>query len=168
VLPEIGLPEGVNGQGAQSDLTFAVHDSCSTRDKTEIHDGIRWIMGELDYATEEPEYTREKTRCCGFGGMVVPANPELALRVMRRRTAEVESDHMVTYCAACRESMVKGGKEAAHILDLIYEPTKSKETEFVGVGGGPLKAWGNRFKAKRELERAGASHKKAYRRMVSN
>ena len=168
VLPEIGLPEGVNGKGMESDLTFAVHDSCSTRDKTEIHDGIRWIMDELDYATEEPEYTREKTRCCGFGGMVVPANPELALRVMQRRTAEIESDHMVTYCAACRESMVKGGKEAVHILDLIYEPTKTAESEFVGVGGGPLKAWGNRFKAKRELERAGVSHKKAYRRMASN
>ena len=73
VLPEIGLPEGAKGVGKGSDLTIAVHDSCPTRDVTPIHDGIRWIMKELGYAVEEPPHTREKTRCCGFGGMVVPA-----------------------------------------------------------------------------------------------
>lgn len=163
ILPEIGLPEGATGKGQQSDLTFAIHDSCSTRDRSGIHDGIRWIMGELGYNTEEPPHTRETARCCGFGGMVVPANPELATRVMTRRTSEVKSDHMVTYCAACRESMVKGGKEAAHILDLVFDPTKTQETEFVGTAG-TLTAWGNRYKAKRALETAAKQHRRAYAR----
>ncbi|MCG8478681.1 MAG: FAD-dependent oxidoreductase [Spirochaetales bacterium] len=164
IMPEIGLPEGAAQRGKGSDLTFAIHDSCSTRDRSGIHDGIRWIMNELGYETEEPPHTRETARCCGFGGMVVPANPELAGRVMSRRTSEVESDHMVTYCAACRESMVKGGKEAAHILDLVFDPTKTTETEFVGVGGGPLKAWANRYKAKKALENAGKQHRRSYAR----
>ncbi len=153
ILPEIGLPEKAYDVGKQSDLTFAIHDSCSTRDRTGIHDGIRWIMNEMGYQTEEPPHTRETARCCGFGGMIVPANPELAGRVMSRRTSEVESDHMVTYCAACRESMVKGGKQAAHILDLVFGETRTDNSEFVGVTKGPLQSYGNRFKAKKALEK---------------
>lgn len=154
VLPEIGLPEGAEGIGADSDVTFAVHDSCSTRDVSSIHDGIRWILEKTGYQMEEPPHTRENGMCCGFGGMVVPANPDLAQRVMSKRTSEVKSDQMVTYCAACRESMVKGGKDALHILDLVYNPTYRSESEYPGAGGSPLTAWVNRYKAKKALEQA--------------
>ena len=163
VLPEIGLPEGAVGKALGSDIVFAIHDSCSTRDRRGIHDGVRWIMRALGYATEEPPHTRETARCCGFGGMVVPANPELATRVMNRRTAEVKSDYMVTYCAACRESMVKGGKHAAHLLDLIFEGAKIGPDDFVGVPSTPLKPWLNRYRAKKALEAAGERHDKAWR-----
>ncbi|RKD29021.1 FAD-dependent oxidoreductase [Thermohalobacter berrensis] len=153
VLPEIGLPEEVRGIGKDSDIVFAVHDSCSTRDRKEIHDGIRWIINELGYKYEEPPHTKENTRCCGFGGMVVPANPELALRVMKRRTAEVKSDYMVAYCAACRESMVKGGKKALHILDLIFGGPWNSKSEFPGVPSSPVKSWVNRYKSKRAIKK---------------
>ncbi len=151
LLPEIGLPKEAVGKGKNSDIVFAIHDSCSTRDVPEIHDGIRWIMKELGYKTEEPPHTRENTRCCGFGGMVVPANPDLALRVMKRRTDEVESDYIVAYCAACRESMVKGGKKAVHILDLIFGPVFTSKSEFPGLPGSPIKGWVNRYKAKKNI-----------------
>jgi NADPH-dependent glutamate synthase beta subunit-like oxidoreductase len=148
VLPEIGLPEGAAGIGKDSGLNIAVHDSCPTRDVPEISDGIRQIMGSLGYAIEEPAHTREKTLCCGFGGMVVPANPDLARRVMERRTEEVKSDVMVTYCAACRESMIRGGKKAVHILDLIFGGPYKADSVFPGPGTSPITAWVNRYKAK--------------------
>ena len=44
-----------------------------------------WILTELGYKIQEPEYTKDNTRCCGFGGMVVPANPDIASRVIKRR-----------------------------------------------------------------------------------
>jgi NADPH-dependent glutamate synthase beta subunit-like oxidoreductase len=157
LLPEIGLPERAKGIGKGSDLTIAVHDSCPTRDITSIHDGIRWTLSELEYAVEEPPHTRGETRCCGFGGMVVPANPELALRVMKRRTGEVRSDAMVTYCAACRESMVRGGKKAVHILDLIFGDTWTSQSAFPGLPSGPIKGWANRHKAKRLIRKTGKS-----------
>ncbi len=153
LLPQIGLPEGTKGKGKNSDIVFAVHDSCPTRNRITIHDGIRWIINELGYKMEEPPHTRENTRCCGFGGMVVPANPDLALRVMNRRTAEVESDYMVAYCAACRESMVKGGKKAVHILDLIFGGPWTSESDFPGVPGGPIASWANRYKSKKAINK---------------
>lgn len=163
IMPEIGMPEGTVGKGAESDITFAIHDSCSTRDRARIHDGVRWMLDELGYKTEEPPHTRENARCCGFGGMVVPANPELATRVMSRRTAEVESDSMVTYCAACRESMVKGGKQAAHLLDLVFEPVKTNSEDFVGTPTSPIGPWANRYKAKKALINAAKQHKRDHR-----
>lgn len=167
LMPQIGLPEGTAGKGRESDITFAIHDSCPTRDVPEIHEGIRWMLDELGYPTEEPANSRENTRCCGFGGMVVPANPDLAKRVMARRTGEVESDHMVTYCAACRESMVQGGKEAAHILDLVFESVKTEESEFAGLPGSPIGPWAKRFRAKKLLEAARSELRKQNRRAVT-
>ena len=118
--------------------------------------GASWTS--LGYATEEPPHTRTQTRCCGFGGMVVPANPELAMRVMKRRTAEVSSDCMVTYCAACRESMVRGGKKAVHILDLVFGGPWKADSDFPALPASPVEGWINRHRAKRLIRRAGKSN----------
>ena len=152
LLPEIGLPESQIGVGKGSDVTFNIHDSCSIRKQTKIHDGIRWIMDELGYNVEELENSREKTRCCGFGGMIVPAVPDVAKRVMERRAAETTTGHMVTYCAACRESMEKGNADALHILDLVFGDKYTKAKAHVR-NAGPVKQWMTRYKSKMELNK---------------
>lgn len=153
ILPEIGLPDEAVGIGKDSDLRFAIHDSCSTRHEYEIHEGIRWIMDELGYSYEEPPHTKKESMCCGFGGMVLLANPDLSKRIMSNRTAEVKSDHMVTYCAACRMSMIMGGKQSLHILDLIFGGPWNSDSVFPGAGS-TIDAWKNRRKAKKAIERA--------------
>src|SRR6056297_260062 len=152
LMPEIGMPEGTIDKAKDSDLTLGVHDSCSTRDREDIHNGIRWILDQLGYDTEEPPHTKENTRCCGFGGMVVPANPDLAQKVMDRRTDEFETEHLVTYCAACRASMTKGGKKAVHILDLIFGPVWTLDSEFPGLET-PMESWVNRYKTKTKMQK---------------
>jgi len=152
VFMEIGIPEEARGIGKDSGITFAVHDSCVTRDVSQIHEGVRYILRELGYGIEELPHSRENTRCCGFGGMVVPANPELAQRVMERRASEAQSDYIVTYCAACRTSMIKGGKKGLHILDLIFGG-QWKDREVPGVDG-PLASWVKRWKCKQEIKKA--------------
>ena len=155
LFPEIGLPEEMIGKAKDSDVVFSVHDSCSVRGYTGIHDGIRWILTELGYKFEEPEQTRATTRCCGFGGMVVPANPDVALRVMKRRVGDFPTQHIVTYCAACRQSMMKVGGQAWHILDLIWGDVvqaSSKGPE--DILSSPIKAWRNRYKSKKLIKTA--------------
>lgn len=153
LLPEIGLPEEVIGIGRDSDITFAVQDSCSTREEKDIHDGVRWVIDRLGYKVEEMEYTRGMTRCCGFGGMALPANPELSKRVMARRAQEASTDYMVTYCAACRMSMALGGKKALHLLDLVWGGPWTSESEFPAAGASALTSWGNRFRSKRSIKK---------------
>ncbi|MGL4392158.1 MAG: FAD-dependent oxidoreductase [Fusobacteriaceae bacterium] len=152
LLPEIGLPEKSVGIGKNSDAKFNIHDSCSIRGQHKIHDGIRWIMKNLGYQIEELENSRDKTRCCGFGGMIVPAVPDVAKRVMDRRAHETTTGHMVTYCAACRESMEKGGTDAVHILDLVFGDTYN-ESKSASRNQGPVKQWMNRYKSKQELQK---------------
>ncbi len=154
LFPEIGLPKEMIGKGKNSDVVFSIQDSCSIRSYTKIHDGIRWIMKEMGYKITEPEKTRETTRCCGFGGMVVPANPDVAKRVMERRVGDFTTKEVVTYCAACRQSMLMGGATAWHILDLVYgDVVKKGDIPPIDTLSKPITAWGNRYKTKREIKK---------------
>ena len=154
LLPKIGLPKEAIGKAKDSNAIFSIQDSCSIRPYAEIFDGIRWIMNELGYQIEESSHTRENTRCCGFGGMVVPANPEVALKVMKRRVGDFKTDCVVTYCAACRQSMLSGGAKAWHILDLVYGPVVHKEDQApFDTLGSTINAWGNRLKTKMSINR---------------
>ena len=129
-----------------------IHDSCSTRYESELQEGIRWVLNELGYKTREPKYTKDNTRCCGFGGMVVPANPDVANRVIQRRVDEFETDHVVVYCAACRASMMGVGTKSWHILDLLWGPVVMASDEAPeNVLASPLKSWMNRYKSKSSL-----------------
>lgn len=156
LLPQIGLPKELVGKAKDSDVVFTVHDSCSVRDYTGIHDGIRWILTELGYKHLDPEgRAREKTRCCGFGGMVVPVNPEVAKKVMKRRVEDCPTPHIVTYCAACRQSMLMGGGKAWHILDLVFgDVVYASSPPPENTLASPVKAWGNRYKSKKLIRAA--------------
>ena len=155
LFPQIGLPKHLAGKAKSSDVVFSVHDSCSVRSYDGIHDGIRWILRELGYKTAEPEKTRAETRCCGFGGMVVPANPDVAQRVMDRRKADFPTEHIVVYCAACRQSMLKAGGKAWHILDLVWGDVVTSASQCpVDVLSNPLGAWKNRYKSKKKIKAA--------------
>ncbi|MBP3155129.1 (Fe-S)-binding protein [Aliivibrio fischeri] len=152
LLPQIGLPAELIGKAKNSDVVFTIHDSCSTRYESELQAGIRWILTELGYQIAEPEYTKENTRCCGFGGMVVPANPDVAKRVIQRRVEEFKTGHVVVYCSACRASMMGVGTKAWHILDLMFGPVVMNGDEPpVNVLASPVKSWFNRYKAKSGL-----------------
>lgn len=87
ILPAIGLPDGLRGKAAGSDVIFAVHDSCSARYDAGTQDGVRWILSELGYQYVESVYSRENTRCCGFGGQIQPIDPELTAKVRSGRSS---------------------------------------------------------------------------------
>ncbi len=123
----IGLPEGSKGVGKGSDVIFNIHDSCVTRDEVSHHESVRWILDELGYNWEEIERNGTNTRCCGVGGMVCSSNPELYQRLYTRRASDMNQDNIVTYCGSCRGTMQAAGKDAVHILDLIFGAKYTKD-----------------------------------------
>lgn len=152
VLPQLGLPEHAIGIGKDSDVVLGIHDSCPTRYNKEIQKGVRWILAQMEYEVEEPLHTKENTRCCGFGGMVMPANPKVTHAVRKRRVSEYDTDHIVSYCAACRESMESAGKDSIHILDLVFgeryiKASATKRNQRLDT------QWINRLKTKKELNK---------------
>ncbi|MDD3169524.1 MAG: (Fe-S)-binding protein, partial [Eubacteriales bacterium] len=115
ILDRYGLPE--KHRRAEG-LVLSIHDACAARYRADVQDSIRRIAASLGCSIQEPVYTREKTKCCGYGGLVYYANREQAEDFVRDRIRECPEDLLV-YCAMCRDLFADGGKRTYHILDLI-------------------------------------------------
>jgi Fe-S oxidoreductase len=123
VLEEIGLPEA---ERHVAEVPVAVHDPCTTRHEAGIQESVRRLLERLNTPVEEMGLSREKTECCGFGGLMQDANPELAREVVARRAEESALDY-VTYCAVCRDNLAAVNKRAVHILDLVFPDPAEKD-----------------------------------------
>ncbi len=131
LLDRVGLPDG--SWLSEAPTKLAVHDSCTTRYDAEIHSSVRSLLGKLGYQVEELPLNREKTVCCGYGGLMLYANKEVAHKVIDRRIKESELDYLA-YCAMCRDNFVSQGKRSYHLLDLIFGNNGKNLAEQTGPG----------------------------------
>ena len=119
VLNEVGLPEE---RPSRPPWTFNIQDACGARQAPEIHAAVRRLVADLGHDVEEMAHNRERSICCGSGGMVPTVAPELARKRMTEfRLSEATRD-LVTYCAACRARLAKAGHPTLHVLDLPFNP----------------------------------------------
>ena len=116
IFDRYGLPE--TAQNGKNHI-LNVHDACSTRHNKNIQESLRNITVKLGYEIKELKYSKEKTKCCGYGGLVYFANREQAKDFVKDRVNESDEDLLV-YCAMCKDLFVEGGKRTYHILDLIF------------------------------------------------
>jgi len=145
IFDEKGLPlDSKSGNGK----ILAVHDACTTRNEGSIHESIRNIAKSLHYNIEEPQFTKEKTKCCGYGGLVYFTNKEFSKEVTEDRIKDSENDFLA-YCAMCRDLFVLKGKRTYHILDLIYGNGNAEISDMSVPTLSERRA--NRFKLKKEL-----------------
>ena len=117
VLRDVGLPDGAAGSGGGRRV--AVHDACTARYQTGVQSAIRELVAACGYEVDELEMSRELTECCGFGGLMLYANPEMGDLVADRRIHEGDAD-FVAYCSMCRDRFAARGKRTVHILDLLF------------------------------------------------
>jgi glutamate synthase (NADPH/NADH) small chain len=101
------------------DRPLAIHDPCTTRYEEELRACVRRLLARAGRQTEELALGRDYTECCGFGGLMLNANPELAGQVAERRAQRSDTDY-VAYCAMCRDNLAAAGKRVIHLLDLFY------------------------------------------------
>ena len=136
-------------QGAKvSEGKVAVQDACTTRHEPVIHDAVRHILTRLGYEIEELPYSKERTKCCGFGGLTSFANPELAKKIVEDRINESTTDY-VAYCAMCRDNFAAKGKRTLHLLDLMFGTDLDQAATRPSVGFSYRHE--NRAKLKRRL-----------------
>ncbi|HTX67572.1 MAG TPA: FAD-dependent oxidoreductase [Thermoleophilia bacterium] len=117
VLREVGPPDGAAGSGGGRRV--AVHDSCTARYQTSVQGAVRDLLATCGYEVDELAMSHERTECCGFGGLMLYANPEMGDTVARRRVRESDAD-FVAYCSMCRDRFAAKGKPTAHVLDLLF------------------------------------------------
>jgi glutamate synthase (NADPH) small chain len=148
LLDRIGLPDHT-GLGV-TPQKLAIHDSCTTRHEAQLHNSVRNILGKLGHAVEELPRSREKTICCGYGGLMIYANREVAKKEIKRRIQERPDDYL-TYCSMCRDNFAGQGKRVYHLLDLIWESGAERLAEHKGPGYSQRQE--NRARLKRSLLR---------------
>lgn len=115
LLSELGLPM----QSGQQNGVLAVHDSCTTRFDRSLQDTVRALAQQAGYTIEELSYSREKTHCCGYGGLTSMVNQEVNQATIQQCIGQSESDYL-TYCVNCRDQFRSQGKTTRHILELLY------------------------------------------------
>jgi Fe-S oxidoreductase len=98
---------------------LALHDPCTTREEPLWREAAREILRKIGQSFEEPDFSGETTRCCGYGGLQSFANPEIAAEGVRRRLGESRHSFL-TYCAMCRESLAEPGRKTFHLLELLF------------------------------------------------
>ncbi len=109
----------LSGDVAKVEKILAVHDSCSTRYHKELHESVRSLLHKLGCHVEELPLNKDKTTCCGYGGLMMFADKEMAEKVISKRVGESQADYLV-YCAMCRDNFAGQGKGTYHLLDLIF------------------------------------------------
>lgn len=151
ILALAGIPETLRKEKIKPDFTTALHDPCPTRSYPAVHDSVRHILKELAVDFAEFKFNRQKTLCCGAGGMLNITNPQAALSWMQKRAAQTEAETIVTYCQECVVSLQKGGKKSLHLLDLVFNPDTLANK--INRNPGLLARWYNRYKTKKILKR---------------
>jgi NADPH-dependent glutamate synthase beta subunit-like oxidoreductase len=118
VLNEVGLPDGACSTPT---AIFNLQDPCGARQAPQIHAAVRRLVANLGHEVEEMAHNRERSICCGSGGMVPAVAPEMARKMTDFRLSEATRD-LVTYCASCRARLSKAGHPTLHVLDLPFNP----------------------------------------------
>ena len=94
----------------------AVFDPCSARQDDKTKRSVRSLARRAGTALEE---LPEPGRCCGWGGHMRTANPQLYETITEHRAQESSLPYLV-YCANCREVFRERGKSCRHILEGIF------------------------------------------------
>jgi len=117
IMDEYGLPDAATGRS--DGRALHIHDACGARYNGKVQDSVRQMVTNMGYKIKEFRYSREKTKCCGYGGMVFYANRDQAKDFVDDRIRESKED-MIVYCAMCKDLFANAGKRTYHILDLIF------------------------------------------------
>ncbi len=147
VLNEVGLPDGASSTAA---AIFNIQDACGARQAPQIHEAVRRLVRDLGHTVEEMDHNRERSICCGSGGMVPAVAPMLAKKMTEFRLSEATRD-LVTYCASCRARLAKTGHPTLHVLDLPFNP-KWQQTKSQPPPHSLLRWW-RRWRLKKCLGR---------------
>jgi Fe-S oxidoreductase len=129
--------------------TAAVHDSCITRDQTEVHDAVRSLLNQASVEEKSLPHNGSNTLCCGECGAVKFVEPDLAENWRIRRLGEIGESPVVTYCAACLVPL-SSGRDAVHLLDLLVSPDQPLKSPFIPF---PPLTYLNRLRLKFQLLR---------------
>jgi Fe-S oxidoreductase len=136
VLDGLQLPTD-RAAASKQDQPLTIHDPCTARHHQVMRTSVRNICTRLGLDIVEHDYSGELTDCCGYGGLMQTANPQLGEKAARVK-AERSEHAGLAYCAMCRDNLAAVGSPVAHLLDYIFpgqkegDPLQRKNPGFSG------------------------------------
>ena len=126
---KITLRSGEELEQYKNSLPISFHDPCVLARKLDVVRQPTELMKQMfPKSFIVNAYSMDQTHCCGFGGLVNVANPDLALKMTKNRLEEFARDKIktiVTSCPTCWYSFMKANEdldfEIQDLLELIAE-----------------------------------------------
>jgi hypothetical protein len=113
------LHDGPLPDSRRNPQQVAVQDSCAARDDSAAQSAVRKLLSRSGYEVSELPMSGEKTKCCGYGGLVFYGDRDVAQRMIKTRAAESPLPY-VSYCSVCRDYLSRAGKPGLHLLDVLF------------------------------------------------
>lgn len=133
--PDFALPDHHGEQ-------MTLQDCWRAFDRSDLQDTVRSLLRKMNIEIVELEENREKTRFCGAGvlracsdlekqlaphrygiggaGIYQPMETEEQDRWLREWCSQIKTEKVVTYCPGCYDGIKRGGKDAVHLLELVF------------------------------------------------
>lgn len=100
-------------------LEVSIHDSCSFRQKPQVHTAVRNILKKMNIKIFESQFSGTNSICCGDNFYSHIPNEKVE-EFQKKRAAQMPCDNVVVYCIGCVRSMTVGGKQPLYLPDLIF------------------------------------------------
>lgn len=100
-------------------LTVFVHDSCSFRQKLQVHAAVRNILRKMNIIIVESKYSGMKSICCSDNFYSQIPNKKV-IELQKKRAEQMPCTNVVVYCIACVHIMTTGGKQLLYLPDLVF------------------------------------------------
>ena len=95
------------------------HDPCHLGRHAGVYEAPRQVIKKIPGATlVEMANNRDQSRCCGGGGGVRSAFPDVAKNMASARLEEMDADILVTSCPFCVTNLKSANADEIPILDL--------------------------------------------------
>lgn len=131
LLTEGGLPLGP----VEEVVTY--HDPCDLGRKSGVYDAPRHILTSIPgLELREMSLVRESALCCGGGGDVETADPDVTLGVAAQRLAQVQATgakYVVSACQQCKRTLQEGARKnrirvrAIDVVELLWRSVQAAD-----------------------------------------
>jgi Fe-S oxidoreductase len=119
ILEDIGLP---NVKKVHSPEVMVLHHACGARHDEGIKQAVRELATEVGVSVQEGT---TESPCCGYGGLTPFVSAEIASTMTDVALGQLAgTTPLLTYCVNCRDRFRSKGRDARHLLELIYPATE--------------------------------------------
>ncbi len=119
VLCELHEYLSTDNSNSNTSTTYTIHDPCSARNDQEWLKSTRLLAKHCNVICEDSNQAKTITNCCGYGGLVWCAQPELANKATEEMAKNLRQNTGLASCIMCRDRLVSSKKDCMHFFDIL-------------------------------------------------